>query len=345
MDRPRTVITLLLVAVLATVWAYRDALAVGLVYEDARWIAGIQGPMGWAVPGRALTTLTARWTLPVLPYAHAFNVGVHLVNGVLVFLLARVMLRPSVAVAVAAVFLWCPLNVEAVAYLYGRADLLVTTGLLLTAIGVRSERWLVALLGIGVALTTKETGLVALPLAAMCWRGWRTDSRWLVLAVHVGALAFLFPLVVMWSRIQTMPWWEFAPLQAGALLQILTNTVWPHTLSIDHDALVVAPWVRYLALVGLAAWTGLVWRWRSSPLWLLAAWPLLMVAPRFVVYHVETINERQLYPAMVGISFVLVACAVRVWDMARSFAAFTNYEPPPGWTNLTGTSRRGQPAV
>lgn len=333
MDRPRTVITLLLMALVGAVWAYRDVWAIGLVYEDERWLSGIWGPLEWTVPSRALTTLTVRWTLPVLPWAHAFNVGVHVMNGVLVFLLASGMLRPSVAVAVATVFLWHPLNVEAVAYLYGRADLLVTTGLLLTAIGMRSERWPVAALGIAVALTTKETGLTALPLAVLCWRGSRVALGLLLLA-GVGVVAGL-PFV-RWAGMPSLPWWAFAPVQSGALLQILTNAIWPAHLSIDHDALTVAPWVRVLAVVGLAAWAAAVWRWQSSPLWLLAAWPLLMVAPRFALYHVETINERQLYPAMVGVSFLLVVGLVRCVDVARGYAAFTQYQPFTGWTVLEG---------
>lgn len=352
MDRSRTLIVLLVSVLLATAWAYREAWTVGLIYEDELWSARLWAPLEWGVPSRALTLWMHQWTAASVPAAHAVNVAIHLLNGALVFLLVRGLLAPDVALAASAVFLWHPLNTEAVVYLHGRADLLVTTGLLMTAIGVRSQAWAVAAIGVAVALTTKETGLVALPLVAMCWPragvAWLKDSPsavWVLLMTVAAGLALLIPLVTTWVSLAAMSRWDFAPLQAAAILQLLTNAVWPASLSIDHDPLVVAPWLRALALGGLIAWAVLAWRLRSHRAWVLVAWPLLMVAPRFAVYHAETINEHQFYPAMVGVSVSLVAGVVWSMDAVRGLRAFAWYRPLPGWTDMgVGlASLRGRP--
>lgn len=78
---------------------------------------------------RAMTHLTYRWTWQIWHFQpwgwHLFNVWIHMLNTILVYVMAG-MIRPSVAGYAALLFAVHPHQVAAVSYISGRAGLLTT---------------------------------------------------------------------------------------------------------------------------------------------------------------------------------------------------------------------------
>lgn len=324
---PRITVAAVLVL---TAMLYSATRAFPFVYEDDNWLGQAQTmPTQYPIPGRALTLAShAAMTQIVGPDAgwfHVANVALHLINGVLVYAVASALIGPLMAIGAACVFLLHPLASSAVAYVTGRADLLMTCGVLLAAwcaLGASPWRWVGVAVGLGIAAASKEIGVMGLPLVALTliqWRGWRAWS-WLIGVAGLGAvLAVTSPYLVTWWEMPaqvggpSLPWVEWIGLQLGMLWHLLALVVWPVGLSIDHDALALTT----TALVGAALLTALcgalvLATWRTRPLvaWSLA-WVALSVAPRFVFRTSEFLTEVHLYLSMVGIS--VLAGAVLAW--------------------------------
>ncbi len=100
---------------------------------------------------------------------HWTNLTLHLVNGVLVALLATALGISGWFAA--GLFLLHPIQVEAVAYVNGRAELLVTCGILfaLWAVTWKTRRLLGVLLGALIAATSKESAVVLAGLLPLVW--------------------------------------------------------------------------------------------------------------------------------------------------------------------------------
>lgn len=108
---------------------------------------------------------------------HLLNVLLHGTNGWLVARIARSMaLSPTAAIFSGFVFLTFPASVEPVAWCSGIQDVLMTTAVL-AGLAIWGESWalkwrtLVCLLALGVAVATKETGVVLPLLGLVVWSG------------------------------------------------------------------------------------------------------------------------------------------------------------------------------
>lgn len=152
-----------------TVIAYARVVTFGLIYDDAYWLWPLRlgtGAARWVNPFRF-----AAWIGGGLPWAyHALILGLHLVNGGLVYTLARRWLSEYAAVIVLLLFWLHPIQVEAVAYVSGGIEVLLTTYVLIAVLGLVSSS--LVLNGIGafslwLAVTMKPSALpllVAVPL-------------------------------------------------------------------------------------------------------------------------------------------------------------------------------------
>lgn len=287
------------------------------VYEDAQSLATV---VEWQIPGRGLTA----WTFQVVgrdaATAHLVNLALHLANGFLVALLASTLAGPLVASGAALVFLLHPLNSEAVSYVTGRADLLVTLfALLSTWFAVqwadRAGFWRLALCGLSLvgAALSKEIGIVAVALVVLTLRVWRPkvpaallliNGVWLLAGIVVG---------VMWDRLagwmtvsggSVFPWPAFAALQLAQTWALLARVIVPVGFSIDHDVLAYgSTWHLIAGLLTVQALALGIWAWKRAPIvaWGIA-WIAICVAPRFVFGGNEFLKEYQLATAMVGVS-------------------------------------------
>ena len=131
--------------------------------------------------------------------AHVINLALHLLNtGLVVTLARRGGVAPAAALLGGAIFALHPLQSEAVAYVSGRTDLLMTSGALLSwlALGGGGSAWrrgLGAAAAGGIAMLSKESGFALLLLWP--WWAWRrergTVARLLVLAPGLALAALL----------------------------------------------------------------------------------------------------------------------------------------------------------
>lgn len=298
---------------------YAQTLTFGLVYEDR-----VYEPIGmrpWPgmlalasetarTPARSLDRLLRTLSGPDPRIGHAVSLAVHLVNGWLLWLLARRSLAAGAALAAVAVFWLHPVQTEAVTYLAARGDLLVGTWVLLACLAVESRRiWLAACCAV-LAITGKEMGVTAWLLVPLY--AWFRGQRWsepLQGAWAVGAI-LLGCLVLRGATASHVAWWASGSYVAGqitALGRLLLlwpeALVNPYALTIDHD------WYRITAPI---AWSGAAafglavlalrgW-WRLALLWSLCA-----ALPRLVLPLLDGQHERHLYVTSIALSLATAA--------------------------------------
>lgn len=291
-----------------TLLAYRGVLWAPFIYEDRMSL----GTLGLA-PGFTVWALLGRITRA--PWAfHALNVAVHLVNGWLLFLIARSVWGAKVALLAMAIFLLHPLQTESVAYVTGNSELLSATWLLLAVlIGVTAiaDVGLAALLileCLGFAVWTKPAAMVTVGLVpfALFLSGKRACLP--ALCIGMGALAVLG--LSHAQAILSQPdvfQSEFTPAQyagqqAVALWRLLGLCVWPVGLSIDHDFGVASP---SLCAIAASAFVGVLLfavKYAFTTYGVLVGWIVLAMWPRFAVRSVELMHEHHFYLSMIGVS-------------------------------------------
>lgn len=324
---PRHAALTLLTLLLLTVAAYPALWTAPYVYEDANWRATLGTPAQWVVPSRDLTRATLGWAQDRPGIDHAINVGLHLGNGVLLYALGAALVTPAVGLVAALVLLWHPFSSEAVSYISGRADLLVTgatlAAVLLTVQWADRGGW-VRLVGAALATlaaaTSKEMGVLAVPLVVLTLIVWRRGPQttfvlnvlWGSLGLVVGASASRIGSWVAMPPMQggsVFAWPEFAALQLATVARLVALIVWPVGFSVDHDALMLGPVWLAVGVLGLVAGSGAaIWAWRRSPLVLwTVGWVAVCLAPRFVFATNEFVREYQLYLAFAGIALGLAA--------------------------------------
>lgn len=307
---------------LLTVLAYGGIRSNGWVYEDAAMQIVAQGDPGYSVG--LLSRNLARWSVHATAQAfgpeplpqHVVQLAGHLVNGLLVLALASVFLPSAWALLTMGVFLLHPLQVETAAYVASRPDLLMTMGLLVAVnLAVRPltwHRWPMLAGAVLMALYSKQTGIVVLPvLVLIAWwkqpverEGW----AWGLFGI-VGACLTL--IVAVPHDLDALPYSVLgtAAYQSTAFLRQVSLVLVPVGFTIDHNIGIVPLPIAGAALFGVllasTAALGALWRGRGEPWPLLVLWPVLMVAPRFVLHIPEFFNEHQFYPAMPAVCLLL----------------------------------------
>lgn len=261
------------------VLAYAPILAAGFVWDDVDHVAANPRIERWSAAREYFSRAEGRYHRPLvfLSYAaeyqlwgrsaaayHATNVGLHLLNALLLAVaVRRCGLAPSVAVAAALLFGLHPVQTEAVAYVSGRTDLLVTCGALsawvvLLGAGSAWRRGAAAALAAVASALAKESGYALALLVP--WLAWRRETRMgervaaalptlmalsLVLALRPAALPSLGDVDVQWSRLAAV---------GSALLGYASLLAWPATLMVDR--LTVPPATTAGAGLALAALAG-----------------------------------------------------------------------------------------
>jgi len=295
---------------LVTVWAYAPSLDGAFVYEDLNdpeaFFRAFPWEEAWANPVRTLTAATYHLSYVLgagSPWAYrGVSLGWHLLNGCLLWALIR---HARWAWLALGLFLLHPIQTQAVAYISARADLVLTTCVLLGVWcggrGHRRSAWLCACL----AVLAKEAGVAAfalIPLAAWLqgarWT-WRAHLAWWAPALAVGAALvwWLFP----WHGLALSGAYTVA--QLAAVWQFVALTVAPFWLTVDNDPswfVARAPWA-------LGAWGLLGAVWVLRPAWRvgwMAAWVLVALAPRLVVVLTEGMHEHHWYLPLTGVLLI-----------------------------------------
>ncbi|MCC7176220.1 MAG: tetratricopeptide repeat protein [Bryobacterales bacterium] len=277
------------------------------------------------------------------PYTyHLWNVLAHLVNAVLVFLIARKILaaaragegrREWLAAFAGAVFLLHPVQTESVAYVASRSENLsalfyfAAAAVFLyrkrAAIGWLSAVAVIALYG--AAVTTKEhtiTLVAFLLLTDYFWnpgftfegirRNWRLYVP-LAAAAAAGA-ALVYQLVrgavTAGFNVEGLPWYDYLYTQFRALWVYLRLFVFPVGQNADYDYPIsrgLFDRSAILGLAGLVLLVGSAWYFRKR--YPLAAFgvlgALLLFLPTSSVVPIQdAVAERRLYLPMLALVFI-----------------------------------------
>ncbi len=295
---------------LVTALLFAPAVRYGYVYEDhndpttfARLTPDLHSLSD--IGTRMLTNLsfgvTHRWFANPATGDHLGNILLHLATVTLLFLLALETLPLSAAVALTAAFAVWPTQVETIAYVSARADLLVVLGTVLAFYGLATGNWFIVVSGWAAALLSKEIGMMA-PLLTLLY-GWWTDKP---IGRAALALAALGCLGAVW-QVQRL---HLTHLSLGVvalhltmwtrLLYVIPASLWSSSaLSIVYDWAWVTPRVTAAVLAGWLAAAAIAQRSRTATFVL--AFVLLAILPRLVVVDPEPLHVHHLMLASVGL--------------------------------------------
>ena len=228
---------------------------------------------------------------------HATNLLLGVLAILLAYALARQWLPSSWAIAVAAVVGLHPVQIEAVAYISGRGDLLAGVLALAAALAAVRGRPVVAAVAFAGSLLAKEA-CIGLPVVALAW-AWRDRTRWPTVGALGGvAVAYLVArrMIVTGTSPTAL---ADAVVQLPAIwLEYVRIALAPFDLSIEraHDARFLWPGLVAIAVVA----------WRARHLGLV--WFAVLLAPAATAIassHVAA--DRYLYAPMFGLAMAAVA--------------------------------------
>ena len=312
---------------LLTVVSYAGVRHNGWVYEDAA-MRDVAEHLEPSYSDGMLTRNLARFSVYATSRAfgpkpqahHAVQLAIHLVNGLLVYALAVTVLPSVWALLAMAICLLHPIQVDAAAYVASRPDLLLTTWLLVALnLAVRPFTWLRGL-GIGLAffagIASKQTAVIIAPLVLLAVWARRPKDR-AGIAWEREGFAWAFAGMVMVGAtlalqvphdLDALPYNYIgtAAYQSAAFWRQVSLVVVPIGFTMDHNIGVTPPVVAGLSLLmvlSVAGWAIVtLWRGRLGMVPVLVLWPILMVAPRFLLSMPEFFNEHQFYPAMSAVA-------------------------------------------
>lgn len=261
---------------------------------------------------------------------HATNVLLHLINGVLVFLLLKQLTgNQFVAWLTAALFLTHPVQIESVVWISSRKGLLCSTFMLWAAIvrlrpdvTAKQDAWYIGLLI--AALLSKALAIVFPPIVLLYDLLIRREKSAPAIARQIipGLLSLL--LLFYTASVQNTVLGGVRGHMDFSLLQIMAIDVtilwkyigmvcWPTDLCVMYDPQTNG--IGKQVLAGIIAWAAVAyafWRVRKSqPLWILGALSFfLLLFPVLNFFRITTLmNDRYLYLPSI-IVFAMAASAV-----------------------------------
>ena len=294
-------------------FVFAPAIGYGFVFEDTKDARltldpAFTGHQIYMQPYRALT-YASRWIdmtlFGIQPWGfHLGSIAWHAVNVWLVFALAWLVLPPWGAIAAAGIFAWHPIQVEAVAYVSARADLVATCGVLLALLAASLGSVAGAVVGVVFACLGKEASIVAWALVPL-WAAWTRApfplKRWCAVGGVLGGIAYAAILRDI-TEFSIQPSMALAGEQLAVIFRLLALVAVPWGFTIDHDWASIA-WFSPGALVGalgLTFWAvteGWAHRHWLALAWL---WTLIALSPRLVVPLYEGLHEHHVYPVLFG---------------------------------------------
>lgn len=277
---------------------YAQTIAFPLVYEDLTDPTTVFREWSWPGWHRLLTILSMRVSILLSGMEawgfHLVSVSLHVLNGLLLWRLVS----GWAGVFALGLFLLHPLQVESVAYVSSRSDLLLTTCVLLAVLATDRRQWGWALAACLGAVLAKESGVMAIPLI-VAW------------SVFRGALLpiwlYLVPLPAL-----TLVAWKFADLWTVDALYTASETVkawWllsrifvPIGLSIDHDWGWITPDIGLMALGATSIVCAALGLGKTPRMAFIATWIALALTPRLLMPLVEGLHEHHFALPMAGLA-------------------------------------------
>lgn len=308
---------------------------------------------------------------------HRTNVLLGALAIVLAYLVARRWIGTAAALVPTALFALHPIQIETVAYVSARGDLLAGLFALAATYGTlrgidatttrRSAGFAVmASLAFAASLLSKES-YIALPLALaiIAWSRPHGRARWWIVAGLFVVAASYLPLRAMMISVRSSPPYGDSVVSFPAtVLDYLRIVVLPFDLSIERMprthayvgwlaaacviALAVFGALRVRAGTALAAWTRTVVEG--------VAWLILLVGPSAVVVHSMNITaDRYLFLPVLGLAIAMTAAGVRLVQFAdrwaipikalaiawAAIAVFVGWRQVPVWHDTSTLYRHG----
>lgn len=271
---------------------------------------------------------------------HIENVLLHAANAVLLFLLLKRMTQrfwPSIAVA--AFFAIHPINVESVAWVTERKNVLCLFFGLLSLHLYASYTERKSKLAYGAAIVLFAAALLAKPmlvplpmgmllldfwpLRRVDWTNWwlRAAEKLPFLVLSIGSSVMTMQGPLSSGRSVTLDQLPLAPRISNALVSYgnyLLQIVWPHDLCVMYPHPQVVEFAKAgVAAFVLAAITVVAWRHRQKFPYLLGGWLwfLGMLVPMIGLVQVGTQAraDRFTYTAQIGIFVALVWLIADLW--------------------------------
>lgn len=248
----------------------------------------------------------AGWLGDGLPWAYrAVILGLHVLNGGLLWLVMRRWLSVTAGFVALTLFWLHPLPWQAVGSITGGREVLLTSYVLLAAVGILSRRWWGVLLAVGglvAAVSLKTSALALLVVAPVLWASLYGYGRLTALLVAIVGLSASIPWAVDAEPVRT---WALSVWRYLAFVPV------PYGFSVLHDWRVV-PEARGALLVGLTAAMGVIaWRSQARWPWWVWVWVVGLTLPRALVREAPPLTEAQMYlPALaiwIGIGAVVDA--------------------------------------
>ncbi|MCB0395706.1 MAG: tetratricopeptide repeat protein [Flavobacteriales bacterium] len=263
---------------------------------------------------------------------HLTNLFIHLINTALVFFFAcRVLPSVSMAALVALLFGIHPMNMEAVAWVSARKELLYATFFIASLITYKkhledksTKTYLLTLLFFVLSLLSKGTAITLLPVLIimdLVWGNSMTGKVWLKkLPFLFLAIAFIYLSVIAQQEARALkglgkyPYEHTVFLSAFSYLIYLFKVLIPVHLSAYHPppfkiGLETPPWHVYAALPLLIGFCFVVYHWgRKNRLLLFGAmffavtfFPVSQIVP----FGMSYLAERFAYVPYVGLFIVM----------------------------------------
>ncbi len=269
------------------------------------------------------------------PWLHLDNLLLHLLNIILVYwLTVRLFGRRLIALIAASLFAINPLNVETVAWVSARSNLLAGTFFLGSVLAYtfyqRKPKPTAYCLALGfflASLFSKVAG-VALPVIIIVldyYRGRRfTKLVWLE-KLPFFVISIIFGLIAIQSRglASLLPataytWWHKLLFVPYSFIFYLKKLILPINLSsyygfpeLDNGWL---PTIYQLSAIIFIILLIFLWRYRANKLWLwLSAWFCLLIAPTLQVKIFSTTITADRYAYLAGLAYFWALGLLLVW--------------------------------
>lgn len=290
---------MVIVAMLAFLVAYvPPALSGQWVYEDSETMVPAYAAFyTQPLDARSLTNLSLR----VTPTPATYRLGNIALHATVVGLLSTFTILWPLAML-------HPISTETIMYASGRGELIVAIGVLIACLGVARLGATATVLGVLIALTGKESGVVVLPLVVLAMWYYRRYQPW-VISACVGLMVagfFWYGGLDAITRgfgvnpwVSDILWYEWLLVQGGAVAYWLMSLVWLPLLTPDADIDSLSMAVRFVGLGAIILSGVIAWTYRSFGLALFA----VSLIPRLVVQTPGGyLNAHQFYVPFIGLT-------------------------------------------
>ena len=263
----------------------------------------------------------AAWLGDGLPWAYRVVIlGLHLLNGGLLWVVMRQWLSVTAALVALTLFWLHPLPWQAVASITGGREVLLASYVLVAAVGVLSRCWwgaVAALVSVAAALMLKPSAWPLAVLVPVLWASLYGWGRLAVIGLLVGGLmAFVGPSVAA-PVVGTT--WEPVTVWALAMWRYLALVAVPVGFSVLHDWRIVPSLIGWIGVSALAA-VGM-WAWHGRA-WCVWVWVVGLTLPRAVLRDTAPLTDAQMYlPAValwIGLGSMTDYFAERTYGFRKS---------------------------